>query len=282
MTSHTVRTAAALSAGLLVPLSFLLAQRPFREYPPMEGLDTAARLPADYQAPAELVLGRLMYPSHGYRGAGRFGRGGNWLEGGTAWTVDYPKGDRTFAAILRRLTRIDVRSVEQPVNPDDGDDIYQWPYLHVALPGAWSLDQKQAAKIRDYLLRGGFLFCDSFFGTDEWAGFREGMEMILPGRPIEELSDDDPIFHVLYDLTERFQIGNFRTLMYRGVPYRADGDRPYWRGVRDDRGRVMVAIAFNNDLGDAWHMADDARYPERYASLGMRLGINNVVYAMSH
>jgi hypothetical protein len=266
----------------ILPMALLMAQRPFREYPPLEGYDTAAGLPADHLAKAEFVLGRLMYPSHGYRGVGRFGRGGNWLEGGTAWTVDYPKGDRMFASILRRLTRIDIRSVEQPVNPDDGDDIYHWPYLHVALPGAWSLTPAQAAKIRDYLLRGGFMFCDSFFGTDEWEGFREGIQMIFPDRRIEELADDDQIFQTLYNLHERFQIPNFRTLMYRGTAYRADGVEPHWRAIRDDKGRVVVAIAFNNDLGDAWHMSDDPRYPERAASLGMRIGINAVVYAMSH
>ena len=272
----------ARTALWIAPLGLLLAQQPFREYPPLEGLDTAAALPPDYRERTELVLGRLMYPSSTYRGVGRFGRGGNWLEGGTAWTVDYPKGDRTFASILRRLTRIDVRSVEQPVNPDDGDDIYHWPYLHVALPGAWSLTSGQATKIRDYLHRGGFMFCDSFFGTDEWEGFREGIERILPGAPIEELADNDPIFHTIYDLQERHQIGNFRTMMYRGLPYRADGVEPHWRAIRDSKGRVIVAIAFNNDLGDAWHMADDPRYPERSASLGMRIGINNVMYAMSH
>jgi len=85
----------------------------------MEGRDSEAALPPDYQNPAELILGRLMYPS-----AGRGGRGGgNWLNGGTNWTVDYPRGDRTFAVAIRRLTRIDVRSVEQPVNPDDENDL---------------------------------------------------------------------------------------------------------------------------------------------------------------
>lgn len=278
----TARIAAWLGLGLLACAGLLLAQRPFREYPPLEGWDTAAALPPDHAAKTEFVLGRLMYPSHDYRGAGRFGRGGNWLQGATAWTVDYPKGDRTFAAIVRRLTRIDIRSVEQPVNPDDGDDIYHWPYLHVALPGAWSLTPAQAARLRDYLLRGGFLFCDSFFGTDEWDGFEDGIRLVLPDRPIEELPSDDPVFHTLYDLQDRIQIPNFRTLMYRGTPYRADGVEPHWRAIRDDHGRVIVAIAFNNDLGDAWHMADDPRYPENAASLGMRLGINAVAYALSH
>src|SRR4051794_4271572 len=134
-------------SGVAGLLAFLTAaagfQRPFREYIPMEGADSAAGLPPDYQNKAELVLGRLMYPS----GGGGFGRGGgNWLSGGTNWTVDYPRGDRTFAAAIRRLTRIDVRSVEQPVNPDDGDDIYLWPYLHVGMPTNWNLTDAQARK----------------------------------------------------------------------------------------------------------------------------------------
>src|SRR5216684_873341 len=103
--------------GVLLCLTHLSAyQRPFRTYIPMEGAASEAALPPDYRNPAELVLGRLMYPSGGGGGRG-FGRnGGNWLNGGTNWTVDYPRGDRTFAVALRRLTRIDVRSVEQPVN----------------------------------------------------------------------------------------------------------------------------------------------------------------------
>ena len=124
-----------LFATLPVLLTGLWAQRPFREYIPMEGRDSEAALPPDYRNPAELVLGRLMYPS-----GGGFGRGGgNWQDGGTNWTVDYPRGDRTFAVAIRRLTRIDVRSVEQPVNPDDGDEIFYWPYLHVGMPTNWNL-----------------------------------------------------------------------------------------------------------------------------------------------
>src|SRR5262245_1564768 len=107
--------AAGLAAGLA------LAQKPFREYIPMEGADSAAALPPDFQNTAELVLGRLMYPSSG---GGRGRGGGNWLNGGTNWTVDYPRGDRTFAIAIRRLTRIDVRSVEQSVNPGDEDLFY--------------------------------------------------------------------------------------------------------------------------------------------------------------
>lgn len=264
----------------VAPLFLLLAQLPFRQYRAMEGRDSEVGLPPGYQDKSEFVLGRLMYPSAG--GGRGFGGGGNWRQGGTNWTVDYPKGDRFFAQAIKRLTRIDVRSVEQPVNPEDGDDIFNWPYLHVGMPSTWNLTPEYAAKVRDYLMRGGFLLCDSFFGTEEWAGFERGMNLILPGRQAEEIPNDDQIFHMLYDLKDRHQVGNYRSMMRNGNPYRADGDTAYWRGIRDDKGRIVVAIAFNSDLGDSWQLADEPRYPEKYSALGLRIGVNYVVYSMTH
>ena len=184
-----------------------------------------------------------MYPSGG------FGLGcGNWLNGGTSWTVDYPRGDRTFAVAIRRLTRID----------------------------------REASKIREYLLRGGFMVCDSFFGTQEWEGFVAGMRRIFPDREIVDLPEEDAIFHTAYDVKERYQVGDFRSMLRNGNTYRADGNVPYWRGVRDDKGRVMVAITFNNDLGDSWQLADNPQYPQKFSFLGIRLGVNFVIYTMTH
>jgi hypothetical protein len=252
------------------------AGREFREYPGLEA-DAWAPLPADYKVPGEFVVGRLMYPGGPF---GWFGFG-DWTQGGTAWAVDYPKGDRFFARVLRRLTTINVRSVEQPVNLDDGDDVYDWPFLIVGLPGMWDLTDAQVAKLRDYLLRGGFLLCDSFFGTREWDGFVRGMNRIFPGRPIIDLPDDHPLFHTVYDLTGKGQVPNWNALR-AGVPYRADGVVPHWRAVLDDHGRAMVVIAFNNDLGDSWQWADDPGYPEKSASLGLRMSVNFAVYALTH
>ena len=271
------RAAVWIGAALLLTCGALWAQREFREYPALEGADSASELPADYQKPAEFVVGRLMYPGGGGRGGG-----GNWLQGGSSWTVDYPRGDRLFAKLLRRLTTTNVRSVEQPVNLDDGDDVYNWPFLLVSAPGAWDLTDEQAAKLREYLLRGGFLVCDSFFGTDEWVGFEDGMKRVFPDRPIIELPDDHPIFHVLYDLDQKQQITNFRSLRGRGVSYRADGVDPHWRGILDDEGRVMVVMNFNNDMGDSWQWADYPEYPQQDSNLGIRLGVNYALYALTH
>lgn len=270
----------AFALGLLGFCLAAYAQREFRTYLSFEGEDGADHLPADYQVPGEFVVGRLMYPSTRF---GFFG-GGDWRQGGTSWAVDYPRGDRTFAQILRRLTRINVRSVEQPVNPDDGDDIHHWPFLMVGLPGYWQLTDSQAEKIRDYLLRGGFLFCDSFFGSGSWAGFEAGMWQIFPDRQIVDLPDDHPIFHIVYELPtmSKRQIPNLNSLMGGGGGYLSDGAIPRWRGIFNDDGRLMVLIAFNNDVADSWQWADNPDYPAESANLGLRLGVNIAVYAMTH
>jgi hypothetical protein len=211
--------AALATAGALAAF-----QKPFRTYRAAEYAEDLP-LPADYQKPADFVLGRLMYPSSGgMRGRG----GGNWLQGGTNWTIDYPKGDRFFASALRRLTLIDVRSVEQPVNPDDGDDIFYWPYLHVAMPGSWNLTDAQAKKIAEYLDRGGFMLCDSYFGTTEWQSFEVGLRKIVAARDVEDLTLQDGVFHTAYEIKELYQVANWRS-MAGGKTYRGDGAVPYFR-----------------------------------------------------
>jgi hypothetical protein len=229
--------------------------------------------------PGELVIGRLMYPG------GSFGFfGGDWRQGGTSWTDDYPRGDRTLVKMLRRFTRTNVRAVEQPVNLDDGDDVDYWPFLIVGLAQAWQLTDAQAANLREYLLRGGFIFCDSFFGSYNWATFEESLRRVFPDRPIVDLKDDHPIFHVVFDLPKMtsVQIPNMNSLMGGGPGWLSDGRVPRWRGVSDDTGRLMVLIAFNNDVADAWQWADDPRYPAQEANLALRLGVKVAMYAMTH
>src|SRR6266702_1209437 len=123
-----------LGCGLILIGAACAWQRPFRVYPSMEPYDDIP-LPSDWQNKSEWVFGRLMYPQHPQahfnRYSRRYGGGGimDWREGGTSWTQDYPRADRHFAQALRRLTRVDARSVEQPVNLDDPDDVFYWPWL---------------------------------------------------------------------------------------------------------------------------------------------------------
>ena len=249
--------------------------KPFREYPGFEyeGLP----LPPDYLEKTELVFARLMYPPiRGFQPPGW-----SWQQGVSFWTMDYPRSDRHLAQLVRRLTRVHARSVEQPVNLDDGNDVYYWPWLYAVEVGHWDLTDAQAKKLRDYLLRGGFLMVDDFHGTYEWDIFLASMRRVFPERPIVEIDDGDQIFHILYDLTERFQVPGAQYLR-SGRTYEYDGLQPRWRAIYDDKGRVMVAICHNMDLGDSWEWADVPRYPEKFSSLGIRIGVNYVIYAMTH
>jgi hypothetical protein len=237
----------------------------------------------------EWVQARLMYPSHpnGILGGGfrRF-RGGfsDWREGGTSWTQDYPRADRHFAQAIRRLTRVNARSSEQPANPDDLDDFFNWPWLVAGEMGDWKLTPDQVKTLREYLLRGGFIYMDDFWGPEEWDRFDESMKLVFPDRPIVEIPDKDPIFHDVYDLNDRYQVLGQWSLNGRGgwMAQRANNTVAHWRGIYDDKQRLMVTMSFNSDIGDSWEWADDPRYPEKYSALGIRLGVNYVVYAMTH
>ncbi len=142
----------------------------------------------------------------------------------------------------------------------------------------------QAAKLREYLLRGGFLMLDDFWGSEEWDRFNESMRRVFPDRQIVEIDNRDAIFHTIYDLDDRYQIPGEWALA-RGMTYR-NGDQggatPHWQGIYDDQNRVMVAISYNSDIGDSWEWADSPEYPEKYSALGIRIGVNDVVYAMTH
>ena len=147
--------------------------------------------------------------------------------------------------------------------------------------GDWKLTDAQASKLRDYLLRGGFLMLDDFWGTSEWERFEESMQRVFPERPIVDLEPVEPIMHTVYDLDDLYQIPG-QWALRRGTTCRNDGAVPHWRGIFDDHNRVMVAISFNSDVGDSWEWADDPQYPEKYSALGIRIGVNYVVYAMTH
>src|SRR5713226_2379797 len=245
------RTFWRLSSGIVVLTTLYAFQRPFRVYPSMEPYDDIP-MPTDWQEKTEWVQSRLMYPQHPNALFARYRFGPmDWREGGTSWTQDYPRADRHFATALRRLTRIHARSVEQPVNLDDGDEVFYYPFLYAVEVGYWNLTDPQAAKLREYLLRGGFFMCDDFHGTWEWEVFNASMKKVFPDRPIVDIDNTDQIFHTIYDLGERYQVPGAQ-FIYTGRTWEHDGHEAVWRGIYDDKGRLMVAICHNMDLGDSW------------------------------
>ncbi len=257
-----LRSAVLLGLAALSLLAFQ-GRRRFSDYEDVP-------LPPDANEKTEWAFARLRYPSS------RWG----WGYGGGSWSTDYPKADRQFVQGVRRLTRLHTRSVEQVIDLDS-DEIYNWPWVYAVEVGHWNLTDSQCKRLREYLLRGGFLMTDDFHGSYEWDVFIASMSRVFPDRPIVEIDSKDQIFHVLYDLDERVQVPGIQFL-YSGRLYEKDGVEPHWRGIYDDKGRVMVAICFNQDNGDAWEWADSPRYPEKFASQAYRVGINYVIYAMTH
>ncbi len=259
--------------------------RPFREYPGVEY--EQFQLPPDYRQPAEWVFARLMYPPFavqepipGYRYNYRR-RYGNWKEGRSAWTTDYPRADRHLAVAVRRLSRIDVRSVEQPVDLDDDTDVYNYPWLYAVEVGQWDLTDQQVKKMREYLDRGGFFMCDDFHGTAEWAVFVRSMRRVFPDRDIVDIPDRDSIFHVIYDVDQRYQIPGAQYLRSHRL-YEVDGFKAEWKGIYDGKGRLVVAICHNMDMGDSWEWADDPQYDEKFSALSFRIAVNYITYSMTH
>lgn len=234
--------------------------------------------PPDAWEEAEFAEGRLRFRSPLDRGR-RFGGFGGFGRGRRRWGIDANKGDRVFAQILRRLTRIHVRSVEQII--DIGShDMYDYPFILAISIGDWELNDEETQNMRDYLDRGGFLVVDDFHGEAEWVNFAQGIARIVPNSTIVELKTEDEIFHTVYDLNELYQVSGRQ--VERGMPYERGGIIPHWRGVVDEAGRIQVAICFNMDIGDSWEWADDPYYPERLSSLGLRMGVNYAMYAMTH
>jgi hypothetical protein len=273
-------------AGCAALIGSLLAfQRPFREFPGVEYRVGDIPLPPDYQEKTEWAFARLMYPPApggrygGFRGFGRNGYG-DWTQGNAIWTQDFPRADRHFVQAVRRLTRLQVRSVEQPVNLDEGD-AYDWPWLYAVQVGHMNLTDRQAAAMREYLLRGGFFMCDDFWGEGEWQTFLDSMKRVFPDRNVVDLPNDAYIFHTVYDLDDRYQVASMGSVN-RGVSFKCSPCPDKWRGIYDDKGRVMVAITYQSDVGDSWEWADTPAYPAEYAALGIRIGVNYIIYSMSH
>jgi hypothetical protein len=258
----------------------LRAQKTFKEYPAIEYENFP--VPNDFNTKTEWVRARLRYPDiYGYPQRRLQMRDGREFPG--YWTMDYPRSDRHLLAAVRRLTRIDTRLAEQVTEFDHTDDVYNWPVLYGVEVGHWLLPDDQAAQFRDYLNRGGFFMCDDFHGDEEWSTFMNSMKKVLPGRAVEEIPDNDPIFHTLFDLDERFQVPGAQ-FFQTGITYEKgpSGKIPHWRCIRDDKGRIVVVICHNMDLGDAWECADEPRYLEKWSSLAFRVAMNYFIYDLTH
>lgn len=239
--------------------------------------DTQSNYPKADPPEAEFHLGRVMYRTRG--GAGSHGFIQPW------WAVDYPYAEMHFLPALRRLTKVSVADDSRHLEIMDRS-IFDYPFLFMQQPGQgnWNPTPEEAARFREYFLRGGFMLVDDIHTEYEWAIFAASMQRVFPDRGFIEIPDSDPLLHVVYDLTDRIQIPGVRHLRRtHGGQIVAQMEGPLsWRGMYDDEGRIMVAVNLNADMGDAWEHADSPYYPAEMTGQAYRLGVNYVVYSMTH
>ena len=198
-----------------------------------------------------------------------------------SWSVDFPKADRQFLIGLRRLTNLDAYEAENPVRLTD-PDLSKYPFLYTVEVGYMALTQAEVEGLRRYLHAGGFLVIDDFWGTFEWENFQNQLQRVLPGYAVVDLPLEHPIFNCFFNIQEIVQVPNVGQGMQGGPTWESDGYYPAVKGVFDEDGRLMVVINWNTDLGDAWEWAENPYYPLKFSTYAYQMGVNFIIYAMSH
>ncbi|HTX36063.1 MAG TPA: DUF4159 domain-containing protein [Bryobacteraceae bacterium] len=248
---------------------------------PERGLDDAP-LP---RREAEFHFIRLEYTDlpqfhRGWGRSSRDGLGSGW------WLVDWPAADNHFTTGIERLTRIDTGDPRHLRLTDP--DLFDYPWIYATQTGWWGLSDAEIARLREYLLRGGYLVVDDFWGPEQWEIFRATMDRVLPGQPILDINESDTVMHVLYDIEEKDRTFIPGSRHLRRGPgntvqvVQPEGSVPAWRAIDDYHNRMVVAVNFNTDVGDAWEFADVPYYPEPMTALAYRYGINYIIYSMTH
>lgn len=209
------------------------------------------------------------------------GEGGTRYGGG--WATDFPASDCKFMWGVERLTGVRVYDKSPHVVSAMDPELFNYPYLYIVEPSRMYLTGEEAKNIREYLSRGGFLHVDDFWGREERAVLEEEMGKIFPDRPMVRLDLKHEVFHTFFDVDQVMQIPNVSRAC-NGMPTweRPSETEPMIFGISDDDGRLMVLITYNSDLGDAWEWMDNPCYPEMFSGQAYRMGINFIVYAMSH
>ncbi len=206
-------------------------------------------------------------------------RGRRW----GSWATDFPEADNHFIAGVRFWSgaNLDI-SVKPEQLPILDDRLFGYPLIYFVEPGYMDLSEDEAARLREYVARGGFLFLDDFWGDYEWENVRVQMHRVFPNSPVDDLPPEHPLFHSYFDLDGVVQVPGISAWLGRGVTYEKGGVVPHYMGVEDGKGRLVAFIARNCDLGDAWEWIDDPRYPIEYGLAAYKVGINVITYAMTH
>ncbi|MBA3313198.1 MAG: DUF4159 domain-containing protein [Planctomycetaceae bacterium] len=215
--------------------------------------------------------------------------GGGRRRGG-GWTTDWPDSDLNFSYRLQQLTSLRVNPDPISLRLTD-KEIFDYPFLYMIEPGSLYFSDEEVVALRRYLLNGGFLMVDDFWGEYEWQNLYEQMKRVFPEREPVELPLEHEIFRIVYRLKEKPQVPSINAAMYgrgQGVTWEfghgGDTQTVHYKALFDDKGRMMAIICHNTDLGDGWEQEGmDPWYFKEFAEKkSYPMGINIVTYAMTH
>jgi hypothetical protein len=277
------RIPAILAIGLLAA-SVLWAQRGRNRDPSARQIDRGdvPMWEIDKQFTKDVfTFVRVKYSSGNY-----YGNYSGW--GGRDWRVDYPDAELNLSYRLQQLTSMKVNPEGKVLELTDRE-LFHYPFIYIVEPGALLFSDEEVKNLRRYLLSGGFLMVDDFWGEAEWRNLYQQMKRVFPEREPEDLELDHPIFNCVFKLNEKPQIPNVglgtASQWNGGVTWeRYDARDPHYRAIFDDKRRMMVMICHNTDLGDGWEREGENEYYFREFSekRAYPLGINIIFYAMTH
>jgi len=216
------------------------------------------------------------------------GGGRRW--GGGRWATDFPDSDLNFSYRLQQLTSLKVNPDPVTLRLTD-DKLFDYPFIYIIEPGALVFSEEEVVALRRYLLNGGFLMVDDFWGDSEYDNFHREIKRVFPDRDPEELPLEHPIFSCVYRLKEKPQVPSIEAAQRGrgfGITWEEwhDGNTRdvHYRALFDDEKRMMVIICHNTDLGDGWEReGEDPWYFKEFAEKkSYPMGINIVTYAMTH
>lgn len=202
------------------------------------------------------------------------------------WRTDYPDADLNFSYRLQQLTSLKVDPNGVVLELTD-PQLFKYPFIYIIEPGELTFSQEDIVALRRYLLNGGFLMVDDFWGEAEYANFYDEIKRVFPDREPLELPLEHPIFHAVYDLKEKPQLPSIGVFDAYGPSVtweRPDAREVHYKGIFDDKGRMMVIICHNTDLGDGWEREGENvdYFREMSEKKAYPMGINIVFYAMTH
>jgi len=200
----------------------------------------------------------------------------NYWPNNPPWHHDFPSSDRFFIGLVHELTGVRVTSDSYKIVQLDSPDIFKYPFLYLSEPGFLALNNKEIANLGEYIRRGGFIMADDFrtaqylHGPEELEVLRDYLKRAVPERELVRLDLSHPVFHSFFEID---------TLDMK-APY-GDWTPQFW-GLSDEHGRLQLIANYNNDIGDFWKYLDEGDKPLKDSTKAVRLGINYLVYAMSH